>query len=76
MSHTAKWGVCCTAQTVTTGTASNSCRRREGVSPWQMAGREGTKEAAVGWCSDVPHGDQTSKAQGNEKSGGQSGVGQ
>lgn len=41
-----------------------------------MAGLEGTKEAAVGWCSDAPCGDLTSKAQGNEKSGGQSGVGQ
>lgn len=28
---------------------------------------EGTKEAAVGWCSNVQHGDQASKAQGNEK---------
>lgn len=27
----------------------------------------GTKEAAVGWYSNVQHGDQTSKAQGNEK---------
>lgn len=28
---------------------------------------EGTKEAAVGWCRNVQHGDQASKAQGNEK---------
>lgn len=27
----------------------------------------GTKEAAVGWGSGVQHGDQASKAQGNEE---------
>lgn len=68
LSHTAKWGVCCTAQTATTGKARKSIQlQTERVlvhGRWQHGGDKGGGCWLVQSCS---HGDQASKAQGSEK---------